>query len=48
VWNVLAQTADEIIARSRQVVNQWPKIAESVGVSSREQRRMAAAFRLAG
>lgn len=40
--------ADEIVARSRSVVRQWPKIAGSLKVHAREQERMASAFRLAG
>jgi serine/threonine-protein kinase HipA len=47
-FRVGVRTANEIIAGSQRVVKQWSKIADSVGVSAREQRRMAAAFRLAG
>lgn len=39
--------ADNIITRSQAVVRQWPKIAASLGLSAREQARMAAAFSLA-
>lgn len=40
--------ANEIIERSQAVVQQWPKIANSLQVRAREQERMATAFRLAG
>jgi len=39
--------ADEIIARGLMVVKQWPKIADSLRISGREQAAMATAFRLA-
>ena len=41
------KAAREIIERSRAVVRQWPRIADHLGLSAREQARMAAAFRLA-
>jgi serine/threonine-protein kinase HipA len=47
-FRIGVRTANEIIAGSQRVVKQWSKIAESVGVSAREQRQMAAAFQLAG
>jgi serine/threonine-protein kinase HipA len=39
--------ANEIIERSQRVVRQWPTIAKQLGISNREQERMAAAFQLA-
>ena len=47
-FRVSQKLADEIIGRSRAVVRQWPKIADSLHLRPREQQRMAAAFRLAG
>ena len=47
-FRVSRKLADEIVARSRAVVKQWPKIADSLQVRAREQERMAEAFRLAG
>ena len=47
-FRVSKRLADEIIARSQAVVRQWPRIADSLHVGAREQKRMAAAFRLAG
>ncbi len=47
-FRVPAKIAGEIIERSRGVVKQWPGIASHLGVSAREQERMASAFRLAG
>jgi serine/threonine-protein kinase HipA len=46
-FRVATKMVDEIIERYRAVVRQWPKIANSLGVSAREQERMAPAFRLA-
>ena len=46
-FRVSRKVADEIVARSLAVVNQWPMIASSLGVRAREKERMAAAFRLA-
>ena len=46
-FRVSAQEADDIIERSRSVVRQWPKIADKLGIPSREQERMTPAFRLA-
>lgn len=40
--------ADEVIKHSQAVVQQWPKIANSLQMRAREQERMASAFRLAG
>ena len=40
--------ANEIIKRCKAVVAQWPKIANRLHLSIREQERMATAFRLAG
>ncbi len=39
--------ADQIIARCKAVVSQWPKIAARLDLSPREQERIASAFRLA-
>ena len=47
-FRVPLKRADEIIARSRAVVKQWPTIANSLKIPAREQAQMAAAFRLAG
>lgn len=47
-FRVTARIAGEIIERSRGVVKQWTRIASHLGVSAREQERMASAFRLAG
>ena len=46
VFRVSKQQADTIIARCKEVVGQWPKIAQSLKIPEREQRWMAAAFRL--
>lgn len=46
-FRVDRKTANEIIARSRAVVQQWSVLARALGVSEREQKRMAPAFRLA-
>ncbi len=46
-FRVDAKTATEIIERSSAIVKQWSKIAVGLGVSAREQERMAAAFQLA-
>jgi serine/threonine-protein kinase HipA len=48
VFRVPKREADEIIVRCKEVVNQWPKIAHSLKISDREQRRMSSAFKLAG
>ena len=40
--------AAEIIERFQGVVSQWPKVADAVGLSKREQDNMAPAFRLSG
>lgn len=42
------RAADEIIERFRGIVAQWRTLAQSIGLSAREQDRMADAFRLAG
>jgi serine/threonine-protein kinase HipA len=47
-FRVSKKLADDIIERSRAVVQQWPKIAGSLQLPAREQERLAAAFRLAG
>ena len=47
-FRVNAQLADAIIERSQAVVCQWPTLATHLGISAREQARMASAFRLAG
>ncbi len=46
-FRVSKKLAAEVIERSLSVVKQWPKIADSLRLSPREQERMAAAFRLA-
>jgi len=38
--------ANDIIGRCQSVVRQWPKIADRLGLSAREQEHMASAFRL--
>jgi serine/threonine-protein kinase HipA len=47
-FRVSAKLANQIIARSQAVVKQWPKLAKQLGLSTREQKHMASAFRLAG
>ena len=47
-FRVSKKLANEIIERSQAVVKQWPKIADRLRVSHREQERMAPAFGLAG
>ena len=46
-FRISKSLADEIVTRSQAVVQQWPKIANSLKIRPREQERMAAAFRLA-
>jgi len=46
-FRVDPKTANAIIERSSAIVRQWPKIATTLGVSAREQERMAPAFQLA-
>jgi len=46
-FRVTTKRADELIERSRAVVKQWPRIADTLGVPAREQEHMASAFRLA-
>ena len=47
-FRVSKKLASETVARSQAVVKQWPRIAASLKIPDREQRRMATAFRLAG
>ena len=47
-FRVGVKAAEAIIERSQAVVRQWPKIAARLGIATREQARMAAAFALAG
>jgi serine/threonine-protein kinase HipA len=47
-FRVRVRQANEIIERCRGVVKQWPKVAKQLGIPAREQKRMAAAFQLAG
>lgn len=47
-FRISKKLADDIIERSRAVVQQWPKIAGSLHIPPREQERLAAAFGLAG
>lgn len=47
-FRVRKKLADDIIERSQAVVKQWPRIADRMDIRSREQERMAAAFRLVG
>ncbi|UBM26304.1 HipA domain-containing protein [Pseudomonas sp. p1(2021b)] len=42
------QQADDIIEDFRDIVGQWRTLAQGLGLSAREQDRMADAFRLAG
>ncbi|MDD2686541.1 MAG: HipA domain-containing protein [Gallionella sp.] len=46
-FRVKADDANSIIAHCQTVVRQWSKIATGLGLSMREQQKMAAAFRLA-
>lgn len=46
-FRVSKKLADEIIERGLSVVKQWPRIADGLRIPTREQERMAAAFRLA-
>lgn len=46
-FRVTKADADAIIDNSQVVVRQWPKIAAGLQIPSREQDRMASAFRLA-
>lgn len=46
-FRVSKKLADEIIEHGLSVVKQWSKIADSLRIPTREQERMAAAFRLA-
>jgi serine/threonine-protein kinase HipA len=39
--------ANELIRRSKAIVEQWPKIANHLGIPVKEQKRMASAFQLA-
>ncbi len=47
-FRVQKTDANEIIERCKEAVKQWPRIAERLHVSAREQERMAPAFQLAG
>lgn len=47
-FRVNVKDANEIIEHSQAVVRQWSKIAQSLGISVREQKRMSSAFGLAG
>jgi serine/threonine-protein kinase HipA len=46
-FRVPAKQADEIILRCKEVVRQWPTIAQSLRIPDREQQRMAGAFKFA-
>ncbi|MGD9584076.1 MAG: type II toxin-antitoxin system HipA family toxin [Lysobacterales bacterium] len=46
-FRIAAKDANGIVARSRKIVAQWPKIAGHLRIPAREQQRMAPAFRLA-
>lgn len=46
-FRVPAKQAQRIVAHTRSVVQQWPKLAEHLNVSSREQKALAPAFKLA-
>ena len=46
-FRVGVKVANEFIERSQAVVRQWPKVAAKLGISTREQGRMASAFGLA-
>ena len=46
-FRVPAKLADDIILRCKEVVRQWPTIAQSLRIPDREQQRMAGAFKLA-
>ncbi|HEY6878171.1 MAG TPA: HipA domain-containing protein [Polyangiales bacterium] len=43
-FRVKPRASNEIIERCRSVVRQWPKLAKHLGISAREQARMAPAF----
>ncbi|MGC4061741.1 MAG: HipA domain-containing protein [Aquabacterium sp.] len=47
-FRVAKKEADAIIDSSRSVVRQWRTIANKLGITAREQERMAPAFHLAG
>jgi serine/threonine-protein kinase HipA len=46
-FRVRAGTAAEIVEGQRRIVAQWRRIAEPLGITARQQERMATAFRLA-
>jgi serine/threonine-protein kinase HipA len=46
-FRLSSSAANEIIDHTRTIVRQWPTIAGKLGISTREQDRMASAFRLA-
>lgn len=47
-FRVDVKLANAIIEKSQEIVKQWPKIAARLKIPTREQQRMASAFRLAG
>jgi serine/threonine-protein kinase HipA len=47
-FRVSRTRANQLIESSQGVVRQWPKVAKSLRIAAREQRRLASAFRLAG
>ncbi|HXP91129.1 MAG TPA: HipA domain-containing protein [Fibrobacteria bacterium] len=47
-FRVSTKTASEVVGRCMAVVGQWPKLANGLKLSAREQERMASAFRLDG
>lgn len=46
-YRLTLQQANEIIARTKSAVKQWPKLAAKLRISAREQEWMRSAFRLA-
>ncbi|RFO97779.1 toxin HipA [Rhodoferax lacus] len=47
-FRISAKAAKTVVANSRAIVQQWPKLATHLGLSASEQERMAPAFGLAG
>lgn len=47
-FRVDVKTANKVIGSSQEVVRQWSKIANQIGIPAREQEQFASAFRLAG
>ncbi|WP_298292959.1 hypothetical protein [Thiomonas sp.] len=45
-FRVSLKLADDIISRCKEVVRQWPTIAQNLRIPDREQQRMAGAFKL--